>query len=47
MIGFIRKLRRRHKVKTAERRTYLDQRYVPGHDPGDAMGTSWNPNAKL
>jgi hypothetical protein len=44
MIGFIRKLWRRHKVRAAEHRTYMDQRYVPGHDAGDATGTSWNPN---
>jgi hypothetical protein len=37
MIAFIRNLWRSHKVKAAERRTYRDQRYVPGHGMEDAQ----------
>jgi hypothetical protein len=33
MIGLIRELWRRHKVKAADRRMFLDQ----GHPPGNAM----------
>ena len=41
MIGFLRKVWRRHKVKAAEHRMYLDQGYAP-HDAQSTVGTSWN-----
>ena len=37
MLGFIRKLWRRHKVKAADRRIYLDQGHSLGHATGDAQ----------
>jgi len=37
MIGFIRKLWHRHKVKAADRRTYLDQEHTSGHGTADAQ----------
>jgi|HubBroStandDraft_2_1064218.scaffolds.fasta_scaffold40537_4 hypothetical protein len=36
MIGFIRKLWRRHRVKAAEHRTYLDQEHAPSDPIVDA-----------
>ncbi len=41
MIGFLRKVWRRHKVRAAEHRMYLDQGYAP-HDAQSTVGTSWN-----
>ena len=37
MIGFIRKLWRRYKVKAADRRMYLDQEHSLGHAIDDAQ----------
>jgi hypothetical protein len=37
MIGFIWKLWRRHKVKAAEHRMYLDQERSSGHGPEDTQ----------
>jgi hypothetical protein len=37
MIGFIRKLWRRHKDKAAEHRVFLDQGRSPGHAVEDAQ----------
>jgi hypothetical protein len=36
MIGLVRKLWRRHRVKAAERRLYLDQEHSSGHGADDA-----------
>ena len=40
MIGFIKKLWRRHKVKAAEHRTHLDQEHVPSDPIVDAQRLS-------
>jgi hypothetical protein len=37
MLGFIKKLWRRHKVKAAEHRMYLDQGHSSGHTIEDAQ----------
>jgi len=41
-MGFIRKLWRRHKVKAAERRVFMDQdqEHAPGHVLDDARRTA-------
>jgi hypothetical protein len=48
MIGFVRKLWRRHKVKAADRRMFLDQGHSsPRHSTGDSehmIQASWDVN---
>ncbi len=49
MIGFIGKLWRRHKVKAADRRVFMDQGRLPGHATGDSQHISnmnWDLNRK-
>ncbi len=47
MIGLIRKLWRRHKVKAADRRVFMDQGRGPSHGTGDSehmINSHWDVN---